>query len=227
MFQRGLSFTGFLAVAAALLLAPDRARAQFRVFGFRGFVPLYNPYGFYPYYGPSYGPYGMGYSPYGPAYYPRYYPSPYPTYPATYPATTYQPDNTRRDQATTSPSAPQPKVTEFPPATAPETNPPPARPAAAEGKPARIEVRLPDDAALWFDGVKTKQKGEARTFVTPPLAPGQEYAYDLRAEWREKDQSVTEARHVTIRAGDRVTVDFSKQPAPPPETLTAPKPAKP
>src|SRR5262249_55373084 len=129
------------------------------------------------------------------------------------------------------PSGPQPSIQEFRNGKA--VTPAPAAPtqektASPTDKPARIEISLPADADLWFDGTKTRQTGSARQFVTPPLAAGQEYSYEVMATWKDKGQAVTETRRVTVRAGDRTTVSFAKtSAATEPETLGSPKKAKP
>jgi uncharacterized protein (TIGR03000 family) len=74
---------------------------------------------------------------------------------------------------------------------------------------AAIVVRLPADAALSFQGVWTTQTGAVRHFVTPALSPGDSYTYDISAAWTEGGREVTRKRHITIHAGDRLTVDLT------------------
>jgi uncharacterized protein (TIGR03000 family) len=91
-----------------------------------------------------------------------------------------------------------------PPATAPSVAPP-----ASEGaEPASLEIRVPVDAAIWFDGSKSSQTGSDRTFVTPPLKPGEVYTYHIRARWTKDGAPVEQTRTVTVRAGQRTRVDF-------------------
>jgi len=90
---------------------------------------------------------------------------------------------------------------------------------------ASIEVRVPADAQIWIDGVKTKQHGAKRAFASPTLAAGKDYVYEIRAVWREDGRETTETRKITFRAGAQVSVDFTK-PAGKPETLAMPKTAK-
>jgi uncharacterized protein (TIGR03000 family) len=82
-----------------------------------------------------------------------------------------------------------------------------------------IDLLVPAQAEVWFDGEKTTQSGIARQFYTPPLVPGHDYKYDIRARWRENGREVTRARTITIRAGDHLGVNFlggpPKSPAPP------------
>jgi uncharacterized protein (TIGR03000 family) len=232
MTRRNL-FLATLALGVPLLL-PSAAPAQLMGtvrsgFGFRGgvgFVPILTPFGSYPLFGPGYYGYGPSYySPYA-GYYNRapitinYY-NPPPAY--------SQPDATTPAQP--APSGPQPSIQEFRNGKA--VTPAPAAPTQEKttsptDKPARIEISLPADADLWFDGTKTRQTGSARQFVTPPLATGQEYSYEVMATWKDKGQAVTETRRVTVRAGDRTTVSFAKTSASTePETLGSPKKAKP
>jgi uncharacterized protein (TIGR03000 family) len=82
---------------------------------------------------------------------------------------------------------------------------------------AGIEVKLPiSDADVWFDGVRTITTGPVRTFRTPPLVIGRTYRYLVRALWTEGGQDVVQTRTITVRAGDRLSVDFTAPEAPPP-----------
>jgi uncharacterized protein (TIGR03000 family) len=67
---------------------------------------------------------------------------------------------------------------------------------------ARIELRVPAGAEVWLDGVPTRQTGDLRLFVSPPLTPGKEYVYALRVTWSEGEAQKAESRDLTIRAGD-------------------------
>jgi uncharacterized protein (TIGR03000 family) len=88
--------------------------------------------------------------------------------------------------------------------------------------PAHLDVRLPAEAELWVDGKKTSQSGENRKFTTPDLKPGQEYVYEMRAQWNGKDGKKEEIRRIAFRAGEQVKVDFTK-PGPDGEMLEMPK----
>ncbi len=48
---------------------------------------------------------------------------------------------------------------------------------------ATVNVYLPPDAELWFDGKKMTQTGAYRAFVTPLLIAGKAYSYMVRATW--------------------------------------------
>jgi uncharacterized protein (TIGR03000 family) len=73
---------------------------------------------------------------------------------------------------------------------------------------ARINVRVPADAKVWFEGKETRQQGSTRSFTSPALEPGQEYSYQVKAEWNENGQPVTKSRKVKFHAGDMVNVDM-------------------
>jgi uncharacterized protein (TIGR03000 family) len=77
--------------------------------------------------------------------------------------------------------------------------------------PAVIEVRVPPGTELWFNGAKTHLTGTLRLFDSPPLEPGEWYGYDVKARWMEDGQEVERTRHVSIAAGARVAVDFTKR----------------
>jgi uncharacterized protein (TIGR03000 family) len=73
---------------------------------------------------------------------------------------------------------------------------------------AMIAVRVPPDAEIWFDGKKTSQTGPVRYFETPALAPGHDYAYEIRARWKENGHEVERTRSVIVHPGDRLALNF-------------------
>jgi uncharacterized protein (TIGR03000 family) len=74
---------------------------------------------------------------------------------------------------------------------------------------AQVEVSLPADAELWFNGKKMKTMGAARRFETPPLRAGDHFSYDARASWKENGRTVTKTRQISISAGDVIHVSFT------------------
>jgi uncharacterized protein (TIGR03000 family) len=74
--------------------------------------------------------------------------------------------------------------------------------------PARILVRLPADASLTVDGSATKSTEGIRAFISPPLQPGKDYQYTLRAEVMRDGKKVERTRDVTVRAGQQSEVTF-------------------
>ena len=73
---------------------------------------------------------------------------------------------------------------------------------------AHIRIALPADAEVRFDGDKTTQTGAHRAYVSPPLQPGHEYSYEVKAQWKENGREVTRDRRITVHAGDVVNVSF-------------------
>ncbi len=71
-----------------------------------------------------------------------------------------------------------------------------------------ILVRVPDQARVWFEGHPTQQTGSVREFESPPLPPGQPFAYNVRAEWQQDGRTVTQTRRILVSAGQRLRVDF-------------------
>ena len=73
-----------------------------------------------------------------------------------------------------------------------------------------MTVHVPADADVWFDGDATKQQGEWRAFASPPLTPGKDYSYDVRARWTVGGKTVDQTRTVVVHANDKVEVDFTR-----------------
>jgi uncharacterized protein (TIGR03000 family) len=155
------------------------------------------PYGYG--YGGGYGGYGGGYG-YG------YYPAASAVYGADYYAAPAYP-----------PSVPTPSLNDIPPGNLP-------RPGGGSPQPdltAHVSVRVPGDAEIWFGESKTSQTGAQREFVSPPLAPGKEYTYEIRARWIQDGKEVVQTRRVDVGAGSYATLDFTKPAA---EAVEPPKP---
>jgi uncharacterized protein (TIGR03000 family) len=70
----------------------------------------------------------------------------------------------------------------------------------------RIDLRVPADAKIWFDGRETIQTGTARSFESPPLAAGPEYAYQVRIQWKRDGKEVTQTRQIVVHAGDDINL---------------------
>jgi uncharacterized protein (TIGR03000 family) len=73
---------------------------------------------------------------------------------------------------------------------------------------ALLDVRVPANAELWFDGYKSKQTGPQREFRTPPLTTGKKYTYTVRAKWVADGKPVEERREVSFTPGQHVKVAF-------------------
>jgi uncharacterized protein (TIGR03000 family) len=228
MFRKAFSFGGtLLLVGAAILVAPGFIQAQHggghgggghggghftgghsggghfggaRFGGYRGGFYRggrhYGGSGYYPYYRPS------GYYPY----YDDAYDSGY---------TTYYGDSGQDslNGATSDPA----------PADEDQVSPPLADATAQTGASTHFTIMAPADAQIWFNGTPTKSTGPVREFQTPPLTPGVQYNYDLRARWHENGRVVTQVRHVEFVPGQHVDVEFQVAPTTPEKTSASQK----
>lgn len=77
------------------------------------------------------------------------------------------------------------------------------------GNKAHIWLRVPVDAEIWVNGVKTKQSGESRYFFSPPLTPGKKYNYQMRLRWTKDGKPVEEKESILVQAGQTIRRDFT------------------
>jgi uncharacterized protein (TIGR03000 family) len=75
--------------------------------------------------------------------------------------------------------------------------------------PAVITVSLPADATLMIDDTMTRSTSANRTFVSPTLAPGQDYHYTLKAEIVRDGRTMSASEMVTVRAGEETRVSLT------------------
>jgi uncharacterized protein (TIGR03000 family) len=85
-----------------------------------------------------------------------------------------------------------------------------------------LSVRVPADAEVWVDGQRTTQRGTLRQYESSDLTAGRDYTYVIRARWDEDGRPVDRTRRVTVRAGERQTVDFMRTGARDEEAAPAP-----
>ncbi len=76
------------------------------------------------------------------------------------------------------------------------------------GPAATIHIKVPEAARIWFENFETKQGGAERDFVSPPLTPGVNYTYHVRAQWTENGQTFTQTREFRVRSGNTISLDF-------------------
>jgi len=95
-------------------------------------------------------------------------------------------------------------VAPIPPATAPAPAAPVEKP-----QPAVITVKLPAGATLYVDEKKNASNEAVRTFTTPPLPAGREFAYLLKVEVTRNGMPETLTQKVAFRGGEQLTVDLS------------------
>ncbi len=111
---------------------------------------------------------------------------------------------TGRSVPSVQPTAAEPRPL---PATATPT-PTPAPTPAADAR-ATLTVKLPAGATLFVDDRRSPSADAVRTFSTPPLPPGKEFAYLMKAEIVRNGRPESLLQRVPFRAGERVTVDFT------------------
>lgn len=92
---------------------------------------------------------------------------------------------------------------------------------------ALLKVQVPLDAEIWLDGRKMRSMGPMRHYRTPPLDPTREYAYEVRAHWLFDNKPVEDVRHIAIRAGATVLIDFTHLDPLVPRPSTPPPPSPP
>jgi len=80
---------------------------------------------------------------------------------------------------------------------------------AAQSRAVLLNVSVPAAAEIWFEGKKTAQSGRLRQFISPPLIPGREYSYDVKARWTENGKELTRTRHLAVQAGDVISLSFN------------------
>jgi uncharacterized protein (TIGR03000 family) len=82
-------------------------------------------------------------------------------------------------------------------------------PRSADVSSTRLTIAAPKDAEVWVEGTKIDADSSIREFNTPPLDPGRQYRYTIRAKWVGADgQTITQAQDVTFSAGNGVIVRF-------------------
>jgi len=74
-----------------------------------------------------------------------------------------------------------------------------------------VVVKVPSaNALVWFNGKLDEGNGAVRVFQTPELAAGKSYEYPVRVTFMRGGQPVTQDRTVTVTAGNRAVLDFTK-----------------
>jgi uncharacterized protein (TIGR03000 family) len=91
-----------------------------------------------------------------------------------------------------------------------------------------LQFFVPENAEVYFDGVKTTQTGKVREFTSPALSPGNRYTYRISVRYTGPDgKQVNDTRDIFVRPNDWFSIDFNR-PAPsdqPPDMPPAMPPA--
>jgi len=207
---RSVSVFSKIAIAAAIgmFLAVETCQAQVRAFvgggggrghgggGTRWGVSIGSPhYGGYGGYGYGYG--GLGYAPYGYGYSPYAYSSPY-----IYDSSPYVYNTAPMYYGDAS-------MGYMPANTSYQSFYPQNSGANQSDNSASIQVIVPPNAQLWFDGTKTQQTGSTRFFTTPPLTNTQNATYEVRATWTDQSgNTVNRTRRVQVTPNQQAVVNF-------------------
>jgi uncharacterized protein (TIGR03000 family) len=73
---------------------------------------------------------------------------------------------------------------------------------------ALLILKVPAEAEVWINQVRTLQAGSYRRFIAPPLPAGRPLVYTVEAHWRIQDADLTRIEEVTVPPGGRVTLNF-------------------
>jgi uncharacterized protein (TIGR03000 family) len=73
-------------------------------------------------------------------------------------------------------------------------------------RPIRVNLRVPSDAKIWFDGSQTNQTGTIRSFVSPPVDVGPEYAYQIQVQWKQDGKDIAQTRQINVHGGDVINL---------------------
>jgi uncharacterized protein (TIGR03000 family) len=87
-------------------------------------------------------------------------------------------------------------------------------PAPPRELPVVLIIRVPAQALVDIEGVRTRSTGDVRRFQSPPLPVDQSFIYNVKATWKAGDQEIVREHKATVRGGDEVTVDLRQEPAP-------------
>jgi len=83
---------------------------------------------------------------------------------------------------------------------------------AFNGRRAHVTINTPEDAVVWFDGVKAKHEGAEHRFRTARLAPNRQVRYTVRARWTDENgKQVERSKTVRVRSGQNAVVDFAEE----------------
>lgn len=86
---------------------------------------------------------------------------------------------------------------------------------------AHLQLVVPENAEVLFDGGRTTQTGTTREFISPQLPAGKLFDYTITVRYNDASgKEVTDKRVIHVRANDWFRVDFTR-PAPP-EPIPAP-----
>ncbi len=71
-----------------------------------------------------------------------------------------------------------------------------------------LNVRVPENAKVFVNGVATSSVGSERQYMTQNLTPGRVYTYEVKVESMLNGEKVVDTKKVDLAVGDARTVDF-------------------
>src|SRR5262249_27822524 len=71
-----------------------------------------------------------------------------------------------------------------------------------------LSVNVPEDAKIYVNGQATTSTGESRQYVSPDLASGFNYDYEVRAEVVRDGRTVEQVKKIDVRAGETANLAF-------------------
>ena len=78
--------------------------------------------------------------------------------------------------------------------------------------PVVLIIRVPAEALVDIEGVRTRSTGEVRRFQSPPLPVDQSFIYSVKATWKAGDQEVVREHKAKVRGGEEVVIDLRQEP---------------
>lgn len=80
----------------------------------------------------------------------------------------------------------------------------PASSVKLTGMPAQLTLQFPAAAKVWLNGREVEGKAaKERELSSPAIAPGTDFAFDVRAEWRQDGETYEYTRWMKVAAGER------------------------
>ncbi len=73
--------------------------------------------------------------------------------------------------------------------------------------PAEIEVTVPANAEVWFNGEMSTEAGEQRKFVSKELQPGMPHTFTMKVRWMNNGQDTTRELTIPMHPGEDSKMD--------------------
>jgi uncharacterized protein (TIGR03000 family) len=78
--------------------------------------------------------------------------------------------------------------------------------------PVVLIIRVPAEALVDIEGVRTRSTGEVRRFQSPPLPVDQSFIYSVKGTWKAGDQEIVREHKAKVRGGEEVVIDLRQEP---------------